>query len=140
MCSYCGCEAEPAIQKLMDEHAVIGDLVYRVRAALEAGDADEAERLTDRLADEFERHTLGEEAGLFARMREAGEALNELDGLLEDHRRLRPALRERGLTADADRLRVTLRAVTRHAEIEDNDLFPYALQLMPDEQWAALAD
>ncbi len=140
MCSYCGCEAEPVIERLMDDHALISDLIYRVGEALDAGCPDDAARLTARLAAEFERHSRIEEAGLFAQMTEAGEAVEELERLLGEHRLLRPALHEAGLAADPSRLRALLSTLTRHAEVEDNDLFPYALQQLPNERWAALAD
>lgn len=139
MCSYCGCEAEPVIERLMDDHALISDLSYRIRDALASGRLGDAESLTGRLASEFERHTRIEEGGLFAQMREAGEAAEEVDGLIADHERLRPALAQPGLTRDPGRLLERLAEVTRHAEIEDNDLFPFALQQLPNERWAALA-
>ncbi len=139
MCSYCGCEAEPVIERLMDDHALISDLIYRIREALADGRGGEAESLAGRLSAEFSRHSRIEEAGLFAQLREAGEAVEELDGLIADHELLRPALAQPALAADPDRLYALLSAVTRHAEVEDNDLFPFALQQLPNERWAALA-
>jgi hemerythrin-like domain-containing protein len=138
MCSYCGCEAEPVIERLMDDHALIGDLIYRIRDAVASGRDGEARSVTARLAAEFERHTRIEEAGLFAQLREAGEALEEVDALIADHRLLRPALAEADLAADPARLGELLDEVVRHAEVEDNDLFPFALQQLPNERWVAL--
>lgn len=140
MCSYCGCEAEPVIERLMEDHALISDLIYRIGEALDSGCPEEAERLTATVAAEFERHSRGEEGGLFAQMTEAGEAVEEVERLVSEHRFLRPALREKGLAGDPTRLRSLLSMVTRHAEIEDNDLFPFALQQLPNERWASLAD
>ncbi|HET6966309.1 MAG TPA: hemerythrin domain-containing protein [Acidimicrobiales bacterium] len=139
MCSYCGCEAEPVIERLMDDHALISDLIYRIRDALDSGRPGDADSLTARLSAEFDRHSRSEEAGLFAQLREAGEAVDEVDDLVADHERLRPALAQPGPAADPDGLRELLSAVTRHAEVEDNDLFPFALQQLPNERWAALA-
>lgn len=138
MCSYCGCEAEPVIESLMQDHAVISHLVYRVRRELAAGDVARAAELTADLAREFEVHSLGEEAGLFAEMSAAGEARAEIDRLIADHVRLRAALAEPGVLADpvaAATLRVVLDDLVAHAETEDDDLFPFALQVLPAAAW-----
>lgn len=139
MCSYCGCEAEPVIDRLMDDHALIGDLVYRIRHALGSEHGAEVDSLTARLAIEFERHSRIEEGGLFAQLREAGEAVEEVDGLIADHVLLRAALARPEPATDAGRLQDLLSFITRHAEIEDNDLFPFALQQLPNERWTTLA-
>ncbi len=135
MCSYCGCEAEPLITALMDDHAMIADLAYRALQALDAGDIETAGSLVAEVAERFEAHSLGEEAGLFAEMTAAGEAPVEMARLVADHRRLRPMLASPGLAADADRLRAALADLERHAQSEDNDLFPYALQVLPADSW-----
>jgi hypothetical protein len=61
-----------------------------------------------------------------------------LDRLLEDHRRLRPGLSEARLEERPVRLRALLDELTRHAEVEDNDFFPFVLQTLPDSCWEAL--
>ena len=138
MCSYCGCEAESVVAELMADHAVIADLVYRARRALDERHFDEAEDLTTQLAEAFEGHSLEEEAGLFAQLRAAGEATEELDELISDHRRLRPALSDPVAVADPERLLGLLDDLMRHAEVEDYDLFPFAMQQLPDACWPAL--
>ena len=139
MCSYCGCEAEAVVAALMADHAVIADLAYRVRRALDERRFDEAADLTAQLADAFEGHSLEEEAGLFAQLRAAGEAIEEVEELIGDHRRLRPALSDPAAVDDPQRLICLLDDLTRHAEIEDSDLFPFAMQQLPDAGWSALS-
>jgi hemerythrin-like domain-containing protein len=124
----------------MDDHALIGDLIYRIREAVRSGRTPQTVALVEQLASAFERHTFEEEAGLFAQMTDAGEAVDEVLSLVSDHRRLRPALRDPSLVvAHPATLLSLLDAITAHAEIEDNDLFPFALQQLPNERWAALA-
>lgn len=139
MCSYCGCEAEPSITALTEDHAVIADLAYQlnrlVHADYQEGDADGARTLLADLAERFRVHSLREEQGLFAELAAAGEATGELRRLLADHRRLRPLLASPDLVDQPGRLRATLAELAQHAETEDNDLFPYALQTLPAEKW-----
>jgi hypothetical protein len=123
----------------MADHARIADLVYRVRQALHDERLDEAGLLTGRLADEFDRHSRDEEAGLFQQVRISGEGIEELDRLVADHARLRPGLSESRLVERPDHLRALLDDLTRHAEVEDNDFFPFVLQSLPDKCWEAMA-
>jgi hypothetical protein len=139
VCSYCGCEAEEVIATLMADHARIGDLVYRIDHALDDGRLDDAGLLSSRLAEEFDRHSRDEEAGLFRQVRMSGEGAEELDRLEADHRRLRLALRGDTPVARPDRFRSLLEDLTRHAQAEDNDFFPFVVQSLPDQCWDALA-
>jgi hemerythrin-like domain-containing protein len=138
MCSYCGCEAESVIAGLMADHAKLGDLAYRICRALDDQRLDEAAGLIPELAKTFARHSLREETGLFAELRQRGEAVGEIDRLVGEHCRLRPALAAESLVNDVESLRVLLAELAHHAEIEDNDLFPFAMQLLPDACWAEL--
>ena len=136
MCSYCGCEAEAVIAGFMADHAEIADLEYRILRALDDQRLDDAAGLTKELSEVFARHSLSEEAGLFAQLRQKGEATAEVDRLVGEHRRLRPALAAEDAVSDLRRLRQLLAELARHAEVEDNDLFPYAIQVLPDDCWA----
>lgn len=135
MCSYCGCEAEPSISALMEDHAVIAELAYRVNQALDRDDPATAKPLLAQLADRFAQHSLTEEGGLFAELAKAGEAALELHRLLADHTRLRSLLASPALAKQPDRLRAALAELAEHAETEDTDLFPYALQVLPSQSW-----
>jgi hemerythrin-like domain-containing protein len=139
MCSYCGCEAEKVIATLMGEHALVSGMVYQVRQALDEGRLDEAAEVTSQISELFTRHSLDEEAGLFAQLRNSDLAVEELDRLTEDHERLRPALAEKGLVERPQYLETVLNDLVRHAEEEDTDLFPFAMQLLPNECWDVLA-
>jgi hypothetical protein len=123
----------------MADHARIAGLAYGITQALEAGKPDDARLLTTRLADEFERHSRQEEAGLLRQVRVSGEGTEELDRLEDDHRRLRSALGQPELVGQPERLRAVLQDLTGHAQLEDNDFFPFVLQSLPDKYWEALA-
>jgi len=123
----------------MADHARIADLVYRIRQALHDERLDEAGLLTRRLAQEFDRHSRDEEAGLFRQVRMTGEGTEELDRLVADHGRLRPGLSDEKLVERPDHLRARLDDLTLHAEVEDNDFFPFVLQSLPDRCWEAMA-
>ena len=138
MCSYCGCEAEPVIEELMADHADISDMAYRILGAVERGDAPTAERVLVEVADRFARHSEMEEAGLFAQLRATGEAVEEVERLTGDHRRFRTELRQPGLVRRPAELRSLLMDLTVHAETEDDDLFPFAIQVLPALQWDSL--
>lgn len=139
MCSYCGCEAETVVAKLMSDHGIIADLSYRVSKAMDDGHLEQAARLVAELAAVFTSHSLEEEAGLFTQLRLAGEANLEVEGLVDDHRRLRAALSEADAASDPAHLRRLLDDLARHAQIEDTDLFPFAMQQLPDARWSALS-
>jgi hypothetical protein len=123
----------------MADHARIADLIYQIRQALDEERLDSVELLTTRLAEEFDRHSRYEEAGLFGEVRMSDEGTEELDRLEEDHQRLRPGLSEKGLVDRPDRLRALLEDLASHAEIEDNDFFPFVMQSLPNGCWEALA-
>jgi hemerythrin-like domain-containing protein len=135
MCSYCGCEAEPAVTALMNDHAVIADLAYRATHALDGDNREGARLLVAELAERFRVHSVLEEAGLFAELAAAGEAEAELFRLIDDHERLRPMLASPDLLDDGVRLASVLAELAEHAETEDSDLFPYALQVLPAPSW-----
>lgn len=135
MCSYCGCEAEPLVTELMGDHAAIADLAYRINQFLDAGGSHEVPLLLTEVAERFRVHSLKEEAGLFAELAAAGEAGQVLERLRADHAKLRPLLASPDLADDPRRLRAVLSELTEHAETEDDDLFPYALQFLPARSW-----
>ncbi|HET9733472.1 MAG TPA: hemerythrin domain-containing protein [Acidimicrobiales bacterium] len=142
MCSYCGCEAEPLITALMADHAVLADLAYQARHALDGGDPSRGAPLIVAIAERFRLHSLKEEEGLFAELAGAGagEASLELERLRGEHDRLREALGTQDLIYDVERCRDTLGELLAHAETEDDDLFPYALQLLPSDSWDRIND
>ena len=67
------------------------------------------------------------------------EAESVIAALMADHERLRPALSDPDPTSDPGRLRRLLIELTRHAEMEDDDLFPFAMQQLPNACWDELA-
>lgn len=138
MCTYCGCQAEPVIDMLMQEHTDIAVLVRRIGEALDQGESRRAAELTAVLADIFGRHAEREEAGLFHQLQQSDEALDVVEFLRAEHVRLRAGLSDPDGVAAPDRLRHLLLELLRHAEVEDTDLFPFAIQVLPNESWSRI--
>jgi hypothetical protein len=123
----------------MADHAWISTRVRWIKEALDRRDTDGLGSLVAGLAKTFAHHAAVEEAGLFTQLRGAGEALEEVAELIADHRRI-----VAGLTADTasspDQLRRVLDELVCHAQVEDNDLFPYAMQMLPNERWGQVEE
>jgi hypothetical protein len=109
----------------------MAELVYRIRRALDGEQLECAEALVTRLAEEFDRHSRYEESGLFKQVRMSGEGTKELDRLEQEHRTLRPGLRQERLVEQPARLRALLDDLTHHAQVEDNDFFPSCCNRFP---------
>ena len=135
MCSYCGCESEAVVAELMAEHETVGLLARRATTALAAGDRSTAVGTCGEIAALFDAHGSKEEAGLFAELVAEGLATDVVRGLEADHRRIEIGL---ALLAagDTSHLGHVLADLVDHAEREDSDLFPAALQLLPNDAWA----
>lgn len=86
----------------------------------------------------FSHHAAVEEAGLFAQLTAAGEAVEEVALLVAQHRRITADLTTG--TSSPQWLRGVLAELTLHAEIEDNDLFPYAMQMLPNDRWGLVEE
>ncbi len=138
MCSYCGCEAEPVIEALMADHAWIASRVRAITRALGQNDTGNVQLLAAELAEEFGRHAALEEAGLFTQLREAGEAVDEVERLTVEHRQLAEGF-SASVKSGGDSLGILLAMLMRHAQAEDNDLFPYAMQMLPNECWEEIS-
>jgi hypothetical protein len=123
----------------MGEHALVSAMVYQVRQALDEGRIMEGAQVTAQISELFNGHSLNEEAGLFVQLKQSDLAAETVDRLIEDHERLRPQLAEKGVAERPDHLRTVLSDLLRHADEEDTDLFPYAMQLLPDACWAELS-
>lgn len=140
MCSYCGCEAEPAIVALMEDHASIASLIRDIERHLDDGEDAHAFEYTADLMVMFRHHTRMEERGLFEQLQVAGEGVDEVADLLTDHREIMAGLSVAADNSDGALLRRVLGRLTIHAQTEDNDLFPFALQRLPNASWAAIED
>jgi hemerythrin-like domain-containing protein len=140
LCSYCGCEAEPAIALLMDDHAWIASRAVGAKKHLDAGDVDRAFECATDIQVAFARHARMEERGLFIQLQEAGEAVEEVMDLLVDHRNILAGFSAAAGTQDPNLLRRVLDYLMTHAQTEDNDLFPFAIQRLPDEKWSRIED
>ena len=124
--------------ELMAEHETVGLLARRATIARAAGDQRTAVDTFAEIAALFDRHGGKEEAGLFAELRAEDLAVDVVQGLEADHRRIEVGL---ALLAagDTSHLGQVLADLIDHAEREDSDLFPAALQLLPDDAWARIS-
>ena len=139
MCSYCGCESEAVIAELMGEHAAIASMVDQVSAALHRGERAEAESVCAGIAAMFARHGRMEEDGLFSELRADPIATDTVAELERDHQRLYDGL-ARVPTASAGEILDMLAELLDHANREDTDVFPTALQVLPDRAWERIAN
>ncbi|MDA8269955.1 MAG: hemerythrin domain-containing protein [Actinomycetota bacterium] len=135
MCSYCGCEAETVMKALTDQHQGIEALTRQVAGALDSEDIAEAASATAKLGALFDRHGRAEEQGLLRQLLLAGEAVEEVERLLSEHEKFRAGLFDPTVVSRPDELRLLLRALLDHAELEETDLFPYAWQVLSGESW-----
>lgn len=138
MCSYCGCESERVIAELMAEHERIGLLCREARAAVDQGDGDRGVSLCREIAGLFDVHAGKEQDGLFRELRDEELAGDVVARLENDHRALVVGLAvlAAGDLTDMDRV---LALLVDHAEREDSDLFPAALQLVPNKAWSRIS-
>jgi hemerythrin-like domain-containing protein len=104
----------------------------RIVQALDRDETDQIDWLVEGLAEAFIHHAAVEEAGLFNQLTAAGEAVQEVERLVAEHRQIAGGLTS-GTSPEA--LRQLLEKLVLHAEIEDTDLFPFAMQMLPDDRW-----
>lgn len=140
MCSYCGCEAEKVMKALTDEHLEIAALARKVIGELEREELASTAALTAQLATLFDRHCNFEETGLFKQLLQAGEAVEEVESLLEDHLKFRTGFFDPNIASEPDRLRSLIQELLDHAELEETDLFPYAWQVLSGLSWDLLEE
>ena len=138
VCSHCGCDAIPVIEALMADHAVMAANVRRIERALDAQKPVSANSLTAELARSFAHHRLVEHAGLFSQLLEAGELQERIDRLELEDAQLSAALVEADARTQPERLRRVLAQLVVHNNLENNEVFPLALQLLPLERWGAV--
>jgi hypothetical protein len=126
------------IAELMSEHAAMALMAGQVGAALQAGDRQRALAVCAEISALWERHGHKEELGLFAELRADPIATGTVAELEQDHRRLSAALAG-AAGATQGELLSTLAELLDHANREDTDVFPTALQVVPDLAWERVA-
>lgn len=141
MCDYCGCQALTAIVELTAEHDLLVELSAHARAALRAGQLDEAVRVSRSVASALAPHTAVEEGALFPAM--ADEYGEQVAGLLDEHRQIEAVLAESATSTPTDpgwprRLEAALHLLRRHILKEQDGVFPAALALLDPDQWDAV--
>lgn len=138
MCTYCGCESEAFVAELMADHQRISALANQAVAALSRGDRAEAASTCAEVAALFGAHSEKEERGLFAELQAEPLAVDAISRLEADHRRLQVELSMLA-TGETSSMETILADLLDHAEREDSDLFPAALQLLGDDAWDRIA-
>jgi hypothetical protein len=139
MCTYCGCETEPAIAALAHDHDRMAELASRVTRALVAGDQALAGDLTAELRQLFEEHVATVELGLFRQLTDAGEGVDEVAGLKADHCLLKALIADAADSTRPDAWASLVSRLSEHANTVDTDLCPFAVQVLPDERWVDLS-
>jgi hemerythrin-like domain-containing protein len=124
----------------MADHAEIADLTYRITRALDAHDSAAAAPFVRQLAARFAEHSSAEENGLFHHLQAAGEAGHQIHHLINQHGRIRATLADPRLLTRPTEMRDLLVEIALHAETEDNDLFPFAIQVLPALRWDQIND
>jgi hemerythrin-like domain-containing protein len=102
---------------------------------LDGGCYDNAVQLVAELVDVFDRHRAKEEAGLFCQLHQTRDADAQLDRLCDEDEKARAQLAGWETSVDPGALRQALGDLMRHAEVEDADLFPFAMQYLPGDRW-----
>lgn len=134
MCSYCGCEAITIIGRFMAEHTEIRNALTRLRAGCTARDAEEVVGAATIMRELLHPHTVSEEVGLFAVMREDDLFTDHIESLCAEHASLDDLL-ERIAAGAHDRYPEFEHTLQHHIDREDNGLFPAAHIAMSGPDW-----
>ena len=125
----------------MDEHLALLDLAADVRTALGRGDrADALDRLR-RLGVLLDRHVRREEHGVFTALREAGEYLEEVGDLEQEHVDLDTRIQRLGADDPtlAEQLDVLFTDLSDHIDREDLGIFPVSVVTLGASGWDIVA-
>jgi len=122
----------------MADHAAMAVKARHIERALDAQSPMSASSLTTELARSFAHHRLVEHEGLFSQLLEAGELHERVERIEAEDARLCTALQEADAGARPDQLRRLLADLMVHNDLENNEVFPLALELLPLERWGAV--
>jgi hemerythrin-like domain-containing protein len=118
----------------MEDHAEIASMVRDVRSAAASGQAGVAKDICAKISSLFAVHSQLEEEGLFAELMSDPLATDAISELTTEHRSLQSGLAALASGAP-DASLSTLDALVVHADREDTDVFPVALQILPNPAW-----
>lgn len=136
MCNYCGCREFPLIGRLSEEHGTIAETAGDLRRAIEAGRETDARRFLDDLLGLLMPHTITEETGLFAELRDEGTLADAVDRLCAEHEDIHGVLSAVDRSApDWSAVLAALRRLHRHIDNEEHGLFPAAVIALPISAW-----
>lgn len=139
MCDYCDCRSHAEVALLSADHEVLLGLVRDLACAVYEVDRERARALVGRLDERLARHSVREERGVFAQLRDAVVDDGYVDRFERDHDQLHALLGR----MDGDEWQRTapdlIAVLSEHIAREESDLFPAAHQLLAPSQWDAVA-
>lgn len=134
MCEHCGCREFGPIQRLYEEHNRLLALIERVRDEVRAGDLFAAGGVLTQLIEGINPHSRREEKGLYLQL--DAEDAEYVQRLMAEHREVDelvvPGNLVPGRTGELLR---GLDLLSQHIFVEEQDLFPYAYQVLSNEAW-----
>ncbi len=134
MCEHCGCAGFGPLRQLHEDHLAILDASTRLADAVRSGDPDAVRQAAAVLVALLDPHERNEEAGLYREMaRAAPEYVANLLGEHEEVGRLIASSSQAG-GGGAELLNAVGR-LQMHIFTEEQDLFPYAIQMFTAAQW-----
>lgn len=141
MCEYCGCRQIEPLAELMDEHLALLDEASEVEIALRHRDHDRAVDLLRRLAGLLDRHVRREEDGVFTALRAAGEFVDEVEELEQEHHDFDAQIAALD-PADPDfahRVRHLFAHLSDHIDKENLGIFPASVVTLGAAGWDTIA-
>lgn len=125
----------------MDEHDALTEEADVLRRALAAGDRDRAGELLGALVAHLQDHVRKEEVGLFTAMRDAGEFVEEVEALEQEHLDLDSAIAALHLSPALDaQLAPVLAELSRHIHRENFGIFPVSVVSLGARGWDLVED
>ena len=129
MCEHCGCYDSPQIMRLHADHEQILREIALLTESLRAHDVASASERIAHLADVLAQHNA--RLGLV-------EPADIVDMCAEHHILDQALSRPVRSIVDVERAALLLTMLRRHIMTEEQDTFPYALQIFSHEDWDAV--
>ena len=129
-----------AIEMLKEDHRIVRELFEELE---ELSDDAPRQPVFDRLRDELLAHAFVEETVFYTALTQFDSLADLLDDSFEDHREMKDVLleiEEVGVGSDEflDQIEDLRDLVEEHVDIEEAELFPYARDVLPEDEYARL--